>query len=143
MKNAMSELSVKVVDALRGDDAVTVGQLRAVVGTELGASMGSMTMAEFLGAKPAKGKAKGSSKPAKAAKVGSVNTRTPEGRANYDAAVLAAVSKGGDEGVAASDVIKACGGTPLQARTALTRLINEEKLTWTGKARATRYMPAS
>lgn len=144
MSNALSDLSGKVVDALRGDDSVTVGQLRAVLGTDLGSSMGSMTMAEFLGVKaPKAGKSKGPSKASKPSKAGAVNTRTPDGRAKYDAAVLDFVKSGPKDGVSATDVRTACGGTALQARTSLNRLIEAEKLAWEGKARATRYMPAS
>jgi hypothetical protein len=36
-------------------------------------------------------------------------------------------------------IIAEVGGTPLQARSGLARLIEAEKITWTGKARGTKY----
>ncbi len=68
----------------------------------------------------------------------SVNTRTPEGRAQYDAAVFDAVSAAGKP-VGSSALRRKIGGTPLQLRTALNRLIDDKKVTYEGRARATRY----
>ncbi len=67
-----------------------------------------------------------------------VNTRTPEGRAAYDEAVFEAVS-GAKDAVGSAYLRKRIGGTPLQLRTALNRLIESGKVTYQGKARATRY----
>lgn len=67
-----------------------------------------------------------------------VNTRTPEGRAQYDAAVFDAVSAA-NKPLGSSALRKKVGGTPLQLRTALNRLIEDGKVTYEGKARATRY----
>ncbi|MEM6290038.1 MAG: hypothetical protein AAGA54_02200 [Myxococcota bacterium] len=67
-----------------------------------------------------------------------VNTRTPEGRAAYDEAVLQAVGSFKSP-AGSSQLRKKVGGTPLQMRTALNRLIDEKKVTYEGKARATRY----
>ncbi len=67
-----------------------------------------------------------------------VNTRTPEGRAAYDAAVYDAVSASKTP-LGSSALRKSVGGTPLQLRTALNRLIEDGKVTYQGKARATRY----
>ena len=67
-----------------------------------------------------------------------VNTRTPEGRAAYDEAVFGAVS-GAGKPLGSSALRKKVGGTPLQLRTALNRLIEDGKVTYEGKARATRY----
>jgi hypothetical protein len=41
--------------------------------------------------------------------------------------------------VSAGDVRRQVGGTPLQARAALNRLIEAGKLNYTGRARGTRY----
>ena len=83
---------------------------------------------------------KAAAKPSAAGGKGSkaVNTRTPEGRAKYDAAVYDAVAAAGQP-VGSSKLRKSVGGTPLQLRTALNRLIEEGKVTYEGKARATRY----
>lgn len=67
-----------------------------------------------------------------------VNTRTPEGRAAYDEALLKAV-KSAKAPIGAGRIIAEVGGTPLQARSGLARLIEAEKITWTGKARGTKY----
>ncbi|MBV1862217.1 MAG: hypothetical protein KUG77_27610, partial [Nannocystaceae bacterium] len=67
-----------------------------------------------------------------------VNTRTPEGRAAYDIAVFDAVSAS-SKPIGSSKLRKAIGGTPLQLRTALNRLIEDGKVTYQGKARATKY----
>ncbi|MBX7077557.1 MAG: hypothetical protein K1X88_00135 [Nannocystaceae bacterium] len=90
-------------------------------------------------AKPAKAAAKAApkaeaSKPSKAG----VDTRAPSGRAKYDEAVLAAI-KGAKGRVKAGDLRKKVGGTPLQIRTALHRLLTEGKIKSQGKARGTTY----
>lgn len=67
-----------------------------------------------------------------------VNTRTPEGRTRYDEAVLALVQES-NAPVAAATIRDRLGGTPLQVRAALNRLIDEGKVTYKGRARAMRY----
>ena len=67
-----------------------------------------------------------------------IDTRTPEGRAVYDEALLKAV-KSAKAPIGAGMIIAEVGGTPLQARSGLARLIEAEKITWTGKARGTKY----
>lgn len=67
-----------------------------------------------------------------------IDTRTPEGRAAYDETLLKAV-KSAERPIGAGEIIAAVGGTPLQARTGLARLIEAENITWTGKARGTKY----
>lgn len=74
----------------------------------------------------------GSSKPK------GVNTRTQDGRDAYDKAMLD-VLKGSSKQMAAPELGTAVGGTPLQVRTSLARLIQAGKVSWTGKARGTRY----
>jgi hypothetical protein len=97
----------------------------------------------------AKGKAKGKAKEKEAgekeaapAKRGggskAVDTRTPAGREAYDQSVLDALKAAGKD-VAAPDLSKVVGGTPLQIRTALARLIERGAVKWTGQARGTRY----
>lgn len=92
----------------------------------------SRPAAKKPGPKPSSGASKGG----KGGKL--VNTRTPEGRAAYDAAVYDAVSAAGKP-VGSSALRKKVGGTPLQLRTSLNRLIEDKKVTYEGKARATRY----
>ena len=70
-----------------------------------------------------------------------VDTRTAEGRAAYDEAVLAAL-RGLTKPASASDLTSVAGGSPLQIRTALARLIETGGVHWSGRARGTRYTPA-
>jgi hypothetical protein len=91
--------------------------------------------------KPAKAAEKAAEKaPAKAAQA-EVDTRTAEGRAAYDQAVLAAL-QGTSGPQSASDITRVAGGSPLQIRTALARLIEAGSVHWSGRARGTRYTPA-
>jgi hypothetical protein len=75
---------------------------------------------------------KASARPAK------VNTRTPAGRKAYDEALFAALEAIGKP-VGVAKLMARAGGTNLQARAALNRLIDAGKVSWTGKARGTRY----
>lgn len=67
-----------------------------------------------------------------------VNTRTPSGRASFDGQVYEALKAIGDY-AGAGDLQDRVGGTNMQVRSAVNRLIAEGKVTWTGKARGTRY----
>ncbi|MCA9683183.1 MAG: hypothetical protein KC431_22240 [Myxococcales bacterium] len=69
-----------------------------------------------------------------------VNTRTPEGRRAYDAAVLAVVEEA-PRPIKAPEITAKVGGTALQVRKSLARLIDGGKVTWEGKARGMRYSP--
>lgn len=69
-----------------------------------------------------------------------VNTRTPAGREAYDQAVLAAVQAARGP-IGAGPLRKKVGGTALQVRTALNRLIEAGRINYEGRARATRYTP--
>lgn len=71
-------------------------------------------------------------------KTKSVNTRTPEGRKAYDAAVLAVVEES-ERPIKAPEITARVGGTALQVRKSLARLIDMGKVTWEGKARGMRY----
>lgn len=97
--------------------------------------------------KPKAEKAKADKPKAKKAKDGApkrakgVDTRTPVGREAYDQAVLDAVVAAG-KAASAPELTAIAGGTPLQIRTALGRLIERGLVKWTGQARGTRYTPA-
>jgi hypothetical protein len=67
-----------------------------------------------------------------------VNTRTAVGRREYDTRVLEFIQES-EEPVSATEIRSAIGGTSLQVRKAVARLIETEKVTWQGKARGTRY----
>jgi hypothetical protein len=74
-------------------------------------------------------------------KARAVNTRTPEGRKAYDAAVLAVVAES-ERPIKAPEITSRVGGTALQVRKSLARLIELNKITWEGKARGMRYSVA-
>jgi hypothetical protein len=67
-----------------------------------------------------------------------VNTRTKEGRVAYDEAVLGTV-RDADSPIGATAIRQEVGGTPLQVRAALDRLIESGAVSYQGRARATRY----
>jgi hypothetical protein len=86
-------------------------------------------------AKPAK-----ADKPAEEAG-GEVNTRTPGGREAFDKSVFDALKAiGGYAG--AGEIQKRVGGTNMQVRSAVNRLIEAGQVNWTGQARGTRYRVA-
>lgn len=67
-----------------------------------------------------------------------VNTRTAVGRREYDQRVLEFV-RNADDAVSATEIRNHVGGTSLQVRKSVARLIEAEQVTWQGKARGTRY----
>ena len=98
-------------------------------------------LANAAGGKPNKrGKAKGQTaqRPVQG-KPGKVNTRTQAGREAYDNAILEALKELGGGPVSGAKIKAWIGGTPLQARTALNRLIEAGTVTFEGKARGTKY----
>ena len=79
--------------------------------------------------------------PAESSTAAEVNTRTPVGRQAFDEAVFAAIkSIAGPAGAGA--IQKVTGGTNMQVRSACNRLIEAGRLSWSGKARGTRYQAA-
>ena len=98
-------------------------------------SVGDIIEAGGTGPSRGEDKAKAKAK-AKAAKA--VNTRTPEGRRAYDAAVFSVV-EGAERPIKAPEITAQVGGTALQVRKSLARLIEAGKVTWEGKARGMRY----
>lgn len=71
---------------------------------------------------------------------GKRNVRTETGREQFDDEVLATLQRAGGEMVAATQLREMIGGAdPTQLRTSLNRLISQGKVTFSGKARGTRY----
>lgn len=80
--------------------------------------------------------------PAAAKRVGGQDqweTRTEEGRAALDRAVLETLSAFGGVSVSAEAIRARLGATPAQIRTSLNRHIEAGDVSFTGKARGTRY----
>jgi hypothetical protein len=111
----------------------------AAAGARKGKGRGRAAKAEVAAdAAPAEAKAAGKGR---RGKVKAVNTRTAEGRAAYDEALFQAVKdSGGPAGAGA--LIAVAGGSSLQARAGLARLIEAGRITWSGKARGTKYSVA-
>jgi hypothetical protein len=74
---------------------------------------------------------------ARAAKSG-VDTRSAQGRAQYEREVLGVLTRSKSP-TNAQEIRRQVGGTPAQARAALNRLIETGEAQYEGKARATRY----
>lgn len=147
------------LDLLRTYPQITVAEV-LTAGGDLGKLLGSLTVGEILGqeprrsppqprtppaARPVQGPVKPAApqKPAAEAAEGprEVNTRTPAGRAAFDIVVFEAL-KGIAGPAGAGELQKRVGGTNMQVRTAVNRLIEQGRVTWTGKARGTRYRVA-
>jgi hypothetical protein len=67
------------------------------------------------------------------------NVRTETGREALDKEVLDALTAHGGEAVAATQLRQSLNADPTQLRTSLNRLIERGLVTFTGKARGTRY----
>lgn len=125
------------IQALLDNPGTTLGELRKFRDSDVtGQHFSSITLDEILG-KPASAK-RGDRTIAKTTKPSGVDTRTPDGRAEYDKAVLKAVRKS-REPIGAAEICAVAGGSPLQVRVALARLIAAGQVNWTGKARGTKY----
>jgi hypothetical protein len=159
-------LSDAARDALRSllanHPSTSVADLRELVAEN--PSLGSVTLADLLGGGDAKApsgrgrKAKGAPKAApsdagegkKAAggtkrtkAVAAVrdewNTHTSEGRDALDRAVLESLAAFGGVGVSAEALRARLGATPAQLRSSLNRHIEAGDVSFSGKARGTRY----
>lgn len=151
-----------LVEQIRANPLMSLNELGKLATGGLAGLLGSITIADLIGgaaggaapARKAKGKpgrkpgrkgaaaakpGKSGRKPkAAAAAEGDVDTRTAEGRGAYDSNVLAAL-KAATGPQSASDLTSKVGGSPLQIRTALARLIEAGSVNWSGRARGTRY----
>lgn len=70
---------------------------------------------------------------------GSVNTKTVEARNDYEQKLLDALKGHKKQWLSAQTLRENVGGTPLQARKALNRLIERDLVKYKGNARATKY----
>jgi hypothetical protein len=124
----------------------TVKDLKQLVGDN--PALGSLTLSELLGVggggrgrggrrkgKTAKG-ARGGARKGAAVKR---NVRTEAGREAFDKEVLDALKEFGGDTVAATQLRESLNADPTQLRTSLNRLIERGLVTFTGKARGTRY----
>ena len=160
------------VDLLRANPSLTLGELQQLCREEFGKVLSTITLGELcLGSKATTLKAtsaskspsqRGTKKPTKVAKAktavrseattpaataaaespcaAEVNTRTPGGRQAFDEVVFTAIKS--FAGPVGAGAIKVTGGTNMQVRCACNRLIQAGRLSWSGKARGTRYQTA-
>lgn len=135
-----------LITTLRSTPDLTLGELHKLSRGSLGRLFSEITLGELInpgGAAPALRKAgdkatEGRKTRRGGGKAKAVNTRTPEGRAQYDEALYKALEAAGAP-TGAGALIAKVGGTSLQARAGLARLIEAGRITWSGKARGTRY----
>lgn len=92
--------------------------------------------AKAVAAKPKAGASASKPKGGSAAKL---NVRTEAGREQLDQDLLAALTAAGGDMVNAGTLREAVGGDPNQIRAGLNRLIERGLVTFSGKARGTRY----
>lgn len=131
------------IDLIRSRPDMSLADLAKLSKGRFSSLAGSISIGELLtGAGPGapRGGRGGARKASAPVAAGKVNTRTPEGRDAYDKAIMDAVAEIG-EPASAPQIRALAGGTELQARKSLNRLIEAGRVTFTGKARGTRYMP--
>lgn len=130
----------------------SVADLRELVADHPG--LGGLTLAELFGKGAGKGSAMRSAKEAPKAAMGGYkgkpsikpskehgewDTRTEEGRTALDRAVFETLAAFGGVGVSAEAIRARLGATPAQVRTSLNRHIEAGDVSFSGKARGTRY----
>lgn len=137
LSQAMSESARQgLVDWIRNHPETTLGELLDLLKGDWGTVVRTIRVGELIVARRGRSSAGGAGEGED-----EVNTRTPVGRRAFDERVLK-VLKQTKSPISATEVRKLTGGTPLQVRTALNRLIEQERIVWTGKARGTRYRGA-
>lgn len=128
-----------MIDMIRSHPDMSLAEIAKLTKGRFSGLLSSVTVADLIrGSVGGRGAAaKGAARP-RALGGGAVDTRTPAARKRYDDSVYRAV-KASSSPISAQDVRAQVGGTPLQARKALNRLIEAGRLSFQGKARATKY----
>lgn len=133
------------ITAVRRNGEATLADVAAMAEAE---GLGHLTVGEAFFEEVDFGSAKAlpPAKPSKSSKAskkadpetGAADTRTAAARAEYEKKLVQAL-KSERRWVSAQELRTAVGGTPLQARKALNRLIEQGLVRFRGKARATKY----
>ncbi|WP_146156144.1 hypothetical protein [Enhygromyxa salina] len=130
------------LDLIRSHPEMTLAELSKLSKGQFSGLLSSVTVGEVISAgHEFEGDAEvavPSAEPGAAAAPEDVNTRTAVGRREYDARVLEFIRES-EDAVSATEIRNKVGGTSLQVRKSVARLIEAEKVTWQGKARGTRY----
>lgn len=142
-KNMMSAAAkMAFITAVRRNENATLAEVAAMAQNE---GLGDLTVGETFIEKVDFGSAPKSLPAAKVKKAKSpkkdapsVDTRTSAARAKYDGQLRETLKARG-RWTSAQELRQIVGGTPLQARKALNRLIEQGTIKYRGKARATKY----
>lgn len=151
-RNAIASAERDVLlEQIRANPEMTLGELGKLTNGELGAYLKGLTVGDLLALERSSAVSRRASPEAAEQVVKAVtrairrapdvDTRTAAGRELYDREVLAALQDGC--AISAEELRARVGGTPLQARASLARLIENGHVLWEGKARGTRYSLAS
>jgi hypothetical protein len=144
-----TQAKAALVKVVASNPKITVKDLGELIAAN--PNLGGLTLDELLGdagvSAGRRGRPKGmasaaSAGPRKAGGKGGAhkrNVRTEAGRDAFEAEVLTALKDAGGDNVAATEIRNALDADPTQLRTALNRLIERGIVTFTGKARGTRY----
>jgi hypothetical protein len=136
-------------EAITRHPTTSVGELRELVASN--PSLGGMTLAELTGRATGSVRVRGRApsefmslkdEPAASARTpkrASWETRTEAGREALDKAVMEALAAFGGISVSAEAIRARVGATAAQIRTSLNRQIAAGELSFSGKARGTRY----
>lgn len=128
------------LELIRSHPEMTLAELSRLSKGQFSGLLSSVTVGDVISAGSSGERGTGDTfeVPDAAGSITGVNTRTAAGRREYDARVLDYVQNAA-EAVSATEIRNNVGGTSLQVRKAVARLIEAEKVTWHGKARGTRY----
>lgn len=129
------------LDLIRSHPEMTLAELSKLSKGQFSGLLSTVTVGEVISAGyESAGDVTVDPSPLPPAEAPEVNTRTAAGRKEYDSRVLDFV-RASPEAVSATEIRNAVGGTSLQVRKSVARLIEAEMVTWQGKARGTRYSP--
>jgi hypothetical protein len=143
-----SQAESALIAVVASHPKMTIAELTEVLAAN--PTLGALTLDQIFGTGTTAPKRRGrppgrkSAKPAatrgpKAGGAGKPNVRTAAGREQFDKDLLAALTNAGGDSVTAASLRDVVGGDPNQVRTALNRLIEQGLVTFSGKARGTRY----
>ncbi|MFO7565407.1 MAG: hypothetical protein R6X02_22390 [Enhygromyxa sp.] len=127
------------LELIRSHPEMTLAELSKLSKGQFSGLLSSVTVGEVINAGHEFERSRDPAAPTSPAEIPEeVNTRTAAGRREYDARVLEFIQDSADA-VTATEIRNHVGGTSLQVRKAVARLIETERVTWQGKARGTRY----
>jgi hypothetical protein len=126
------------LELIRSHPEMTLAELSKLSKGQFSGLLSSVTVGEVINAGHEYERSQSTAAPDPSADPDDVNTRTAAGRREYDSRVLEFIQDS-EEAVSATEIRNHVGGTSLQVRKAVARLIETERVTWQGKARGTRY----